>query len=73
MFLHIVFNGMLESLSYIYPYTGIVEAVLASKDDKDGDNDDQVADVGLSKIDSLFCCLILLAEGAQDKAALHHN
>lgn len=53
-------------------YTGSIEAVLASKYDKDSDDDHQVADVGLSVVYLPLLVLVLLLVDAEDKGSLHH-
>lgn len=53
-------------------YTCSIEAVLASKYDQNGDDYNQVTDVGLAVVYLTFFVLVLFPVDAEDKGSLHH-
>lgn len=53
-------------------YTGSIEAILAAEYDKDSDDNNQVADIGLSVVYLPLLVLVLLLVDTEDKGSLHH-
>ena len=54
-------------------YARVIEAVFASEDDEDCDNDDKITEFCLSEVDVASCNIVFDRVGLQYKGRIHHG